>query len=869
MMRHTPTLCLLLTTTAWLVGGCEPSDKPASKAAVGSVSSGSTAKLYGQNVLLITLDTTRADRLGCYGYAGAATPTLDELAEQGVLFLHAQSQVPLTFPSHASLMTGRYPKELGVRVNGRNALAPTHPTLATIFKEHGYGTAAFVSAAVVDSRYGLDRGFDTYSDDMGRQGENLDLAPPERPANVVTDDALAWLDSAADKPFFVWIHYYDPHDPYEPPSAFRAAHPDPYDGEIAFMDTQIKRVVDWLNSRRLRDRTLVIAVGDHGESFGEHGELGHTVFLYQTNLSVPMILTHPSLRTGHRVEAVVECVDLLPTVLSLMGWTPPPGLLARDLTPALAGELIDSTESYGESHHVNWSYGWAEQRSLTTQRWKYISSTEPELFDLAADPRERVNVLAGFPKVARQMREALQARFLEMQPGEAGAITIDEGARRELESLGYLSGGTQPSAGGFLTPNLPDPKRMLPVFEQVKQGRAFLAANQLEQAIAVLKQAAQASPGSMSIHFLLGMAYQKSRRPGDAIAALEDALRLDPRYPPALQMMAESLVAVGRREEAARHYRAVLALDDANAGAHGALAQFLRQNGNTDEALHHLQRAIEIDPDNAEALNELGIVYEKQGDLERAADVYRRAVAANPDHAIAQFNLGMLLLRGGHALDAPPHLRQAVVFKPDLARAIVRRAGAFAESGDVDAAEAAFEAVADNTEVALQARFNLAVFAERRGDREAATRAHERVLELEPGYEESVAALVGLYLGRKRSTDAVRMLRAALPTAPNSLTVLRPLASLLATAPNDEARDGQLAVELAERAATLTQRNDAIVLATLAAAYAETGAFDKAVAVGTEAADLARRLKIPELPEFIEVQLAGYRAGRPFRDSSL
>jgi arylsulfatase A-like enzyme len=265
--------------------------------------------LAGDNLLLITLDTTRADRLGCYGYSGAATPALDALARRGTLFENALAQVPMTLPSHATLVTGRYPRELGIRNNAQAALGRDHPTLGTVFKGRGYRTAAFVAAFVLDSRYGLDQGFEVYDDDVG-EGVLM------RRANEVTDRALAWLHEVKEQPFFAWIHYFDPHLPYEPPEAFRGVGADPYDGEIAFVDSEVKRLMEWLEAERLPDRTLVVVAGDHGESFGEHGEHGHAMFLYRTNLRVPLILAHPRLGKGGARVAEVWCRGL---------WRPPCG----------------------------------------------------------------------------------------------------------------------------------------------------------------------------------------------------------------------------------------------------------------------------------------------------------------------------------------------------------------------------------------------------------------------------------------------------------------------------------------------------------------------------------------------------------------
>lgn len=856
---------MVTLVVASLAGGCKPAP-PNERADTREPTASLPA---ATNVILITLDTTRADRLGCYGYAAASTPGMDALAARGVHFAQAIAQAPLTLPSHATMMTGRYPRELGVRVNGRDSLGDTPVTLATQAKQQGCATGGFVGASVLDAKYGLDRGFDVYGDDMGRSKGLHAHSDPQRRGAAVTDEALAWLDTVKDQKFLAWIHYYDPHHPYDAPAPFQDPSVAPYDREIAYMDAQIARVVEWLDARRLTDRTLLVLVGDHGEGFGEHGERGHTVFVYETNVHVPMIFVHPSLPAGRRVEPVVEVVDVFLTIHALLGWTPPEGLLSRSLAGAIRGSDIDSTQSYSEAHHVSWSFGWAEQRALTTERWKYISSTRPELFDRLNDPGELTTVIARYPDVAKQMREALLARFNAMKPGQAKAVVLDDKSRRELESLGYLSGGATPESQEFLTPGRPDPKDMLDAYHVMKRGFDLLEGGFAEEAIPHLREAVDASPMSMGFHYMLGAAYQESGHHAEAVAALQAALRIDPTYRSALSLLAASLVALGRQDEAIAHYEIAIKLDPTNAYLKASLGQVLRRAERPDDALVYLRQAIDTEPDHVLALNELGIIAQTAGDLRGAVGFYRRAVAAKPDGIEGLYNLSTVLLRLGEATEGAPLLRRAVELKPSLGDSVMTEGGAYAQKGKTAEAQACFEAVADVEGVGVGARFNLAVMAARRGDREASVTAYERVLDMAPAHEKTVAALVNLYLSAKQTGKAVRMLRAAVGSAPDSLTVLRPLSSLLATAPQDDLRDGALAVTLAERAARLTQRKDPAVLATLGAGLAETGQFETAVQVATEAIELARATNTGRLADFIEMQREAYRAGRPFRDASL
>ena len=318
----------------------------------------------GANILLITLDTTRADRLGCYGHAAASTPALDQLAAGGTCFDSAFAQIPLTLPSHASLLTGMHPAELGILDNGRAALPDDVETLAETCRDRGYRTAAFLAASVLDGRFGLSAGFDVYDDELPAPPGGVIEFDQERPANVVCDRALAWLAGNTDSPFFCWVHFFDPHGPYEPPEPFRSRLADPYDGEVAFADTQVGRLMSWLQAHELADRTLVVVASDHGEGLGEHGESAHGVFLYDSTIRVPLILSMPTrIAAGRRVTAVVSLVDILPTLLELLGWPVPGAVSGTSFAGALHGNRLPPQSSYARSDYALDHFGWGRLES--------------------------------------------------------------------------------------------------------------------------------------------------------------------------------------------------------------------------------------------------------------------------------------------------------------------------------------------------------------------------------------------------------------------------------------------------------------------------------------------------------------------------
>ena len=426
---------------------------------------GSTGQAGGArtawNVLMLTLDTTRADRLGAYGFAGAETPNIDRVAREGVLFEQAESAAPLTLPAHTSLFTGRFPFQHGVRDNGA-VLDPGERTLAQVLQTRGFRTAGFAASYVLDARWGLARGFDLYDGTFGRRGNGAQDDGMRRSADQIVDRALAWLNTTSDARFFAWLHFYDAHTPYEPVGQRATG----YQGEIAFVDFQIGRVLAFLDARRLRDRTLVVIVGDHGESLGEHGERSHGLFVYEAVTRVPLIISAPSSRMhGRRVTDVVRSVDLMPTVLDLLGIPVPSSVSGMTLAAQMAGAPRKAEiDAYSETMYPRYHFGWSALRALRAGRFKLIEAPRPELYDLAADPSEQHNLYERRPALAA----ALARRLSPDEPngtrrGSAGGAT-DRDAAARLASLGYLSGSPR---GLKASAALADPKDEIGLYQLI------------------------------------------------------------------------------------------------------------------------------------------------------------------------------------------------------------------------------------------------------------------------------------------------------------------------------------------------------------------------------------------------------------------
>ena len=489
--------------------------------------------IAGYNVLLVTLDTLRSDRVGCYGYPGAETPALDDLAAAGVRFADVVSPVPMTLPAHASILTGDYPPRHGVRDNGTYRLTDEHETLAERLKAQGYATAAFIGAFVLDRRYGTAQGFDTYHDQFaaGRNAQRHHQLNPERRADEVVDAALAWFEGEgaawSGNPYFIWVHLYDPHAPYTPPEPYRTRHArDPYDGEVAWTDHQLGRLLDGLRARGALDRTLVVVVGDHGEGLGDHGESTHSLLIYESAMNVPLLLYAPQCirRPAVVADRVVSVVDIVPTILDGLG-LPAGGHDGVSLLRQPPEERV----LYMETLAPRLNHGWSALYGVRRGRLKYIQAPTPELYDLDADPREARNLASARHADAAALARELSLIAGSMPTGSAAAmVEVDPEARRKLEALGYLGPGAA-STGAQSPGPLPDPKVMISRFDaDLRRVSELIAAKRAEEAIPLVQSLLASSPGDVSLWSMLSSAQAQAGRPQEAIASRRRALELQP-----------------------------------------------------------------------------------------------------------------------------------------------------------------------------------------------------------------------------------------------------------------------------------------------------------------------------------------------------
>lgn len=645
------------------------------------------------NLLLITLDTTRADRLGCYGYEPARTPAIDSLAAAGTLCQRAYTVAPLTLPAHASLVTGLYPAETGVRSNGRGRLDDSLPTLAQVLERQGYDTSAFVASFVLDRKFGLSRGFNIYDDDIRDSGAPGETHHRERSGEQVVDAALAWLRQSRSRPFFTWVHLYDPHAPYLPHAdLFGDEFADrPYDAEIAFIDRQIGRLLDFLKTNGLDSRTLIVVAGDHGESLGEHTERTHGMTLYDATLRVPLIFRPPgksrsgSAPQGASLAENVSLVDVAPTILDMLRLPGLPNVSGRSLGRGLSGGPIAGSLCYGATDEPFLNNGWSPLRSLTDGSWKYVRTTRAELYDLASDPGE----LRNLAQEDSERTDEMEARLAELESRfvlrSGASVQLRPAERRALSALGYLGGGnTRPAA----TPAgaLPDIKDMLPLERLVDEAADRVGTGELDAAIERLRNVVRQAPAHSKAHWFLALAL---RRKGDfegAAEVLRSLLAANPDSTEGHYGLALVRLEQDRPDEAIEELQKTLAVDPDFADAHYDLATVLARRDETDEALAHFDAVLEIDRHHAAAFRERGTLMFRRGRFGEAVADYRRALDCAPDDAVVHHNLGIVLVGQGAGDEALAHLQRAADITPQNAEFQYALGKLLAERGQYDEA---------------------------------------------------------------------------------------------------------------------------------------------------------------------------------------
>ncbi|HTG30439.1 MAG TPA: sulfatase-like hydrolase/transferase [Methylomirabilota bacterium] len=589
------------------------------------------------NVILITLDTVRADRMGFLGSKLGLTPQLDALASQSVVFEHAYSQAPITPVSHATILTGTYPQYHGIR-NFGDRLPPSVPFLPDILHSQGYHTGAFVGSIILDPKNGFasgfERGFDIYNAGFHRQktGERRE-ASMQRRGEVTLGYVLEWLGQQKGSPFFLWFHLWDAHDPYNPPEPFRSRFPNaPYNGGIAYVDATVGKLLDYLRSQGLYDNSLIAVAADHGESLGEHGELTHSIFLYDSTIHVPLLVKLPGNRfVGKRVNATASLVDLAPTVLEGLGQTPPPAMQGRSLLPLIGNPHPGYRPSLATGDHSERSFGWSALVSLRVGSQLYVRAPSPELYDLASDPGAKINLYPGNHTAAVRPAIQLDSFVKRISEGAPQALQdgLDEKSREKLSALGYVaSGKTSP-------PTRIDPKDRIDVANDMHDASLAIEEGKEASVIPLLLRVVAKDPQIQAAQYYLGIAYSREGNFAEAIPPLRKAIELRP----------DALMA---------QYE---------------LAICLYETGDLKTAAAHFEILVENRPDWSDARYSLASIYARTGRPEEAAKNLLVVLEGEPDHYRANLLLGRMLFLNGTFAEALPYLEKAAAVQTDSGEA--------------------------------------------------------------------------------------------------------------------------------------------------------------------------------------------------------
>jgi len=622
----------------------------------------------------------RADHVGAYGSALGATPTIDRFAREGLRFDVARAHVPMTLPSHTTIMTGLYPFSNGVRDNGSFRFDGAKPTLASELKRAGYRTAAFVGAFVLDARFGLNAGFDVYDDRVRGESANLEIV--QRTAGAVVAAAGDWItnpqppvpanpQSPIPNPWFAWVHLYDPHEPYTPPEPFASRYAqDPYSGEIAYADAALGALFDRLRREGALDRTLLVITSDHGESLGEHGERTHGLFAYESTLRVPLVVWAPGAIAPAAIAAPARLVDIAPTILDLVG-APAGSFDGRSLRPLAGGHAQDDDPgSYFEALNANLTRNWAPLKGLVRGGLKLVDLPIPELYDLASDRDERRNLYASQRERARDLEARLDRIDAGARAPQAPA-SLDADAEARLRSLGYVVSGAPRPARAFTAAD--DPKRLVHLNDMLDAAAAALArgdaasaaatlqsaiaersdltiaydrlafvlrgAGRIGEAVALLDRAAREGHADRALLRSLGSTLRDAGDPARAIAVLEPLAKEDASDLQTLDALGQVYARAGRAREAEAMFRRVVSASPNASATWNNLGSLYLGENRTGEAFEALSKAVAINPELPAAHNGLGVAYARRGDMDRAAEEWRRALALRPDYPDARANL--------------------------------------------------------------------------------------------------------------------------------------------------------------------------------------------------------------------------------------
>jgi arylsulfatase A-like enzyme/Flp pilus assembly protein TadD len=626
------------------------------------------------NVLLISIDTLRADHLGCYGNTSARTPVIDQLAREGVRFERAFSTVPLTLPAHASILTGTYPSYHGIRDNAGFILPQDQTTLAEVLRDEGYSTGAVVGAYVLDSKFGLDQGFDHYFDnfDLSRY-ENISPGYIQRTGDKVVDEAVRWLNEVGETPFFLWVHLYDPHDPYTPPEPYASRHPGrPYDGEIEFTDGNVGALLDALKKQGAYENTLIVLAGDHGESLGEHGEEKHGFFVYNATLHVPLIFRLPQGREAGRIVGEnVSLVDLFPTVLQWLELSRSNSFSYQGigLSSLLLGKgRVNRTDLMAECYYPYQQFGWSPLRTLISGRYKFVQAPAPELYDLSTDFAEGKDLASeegALTRSFRQRLEELENRYQPLTGADQAKREIDSETAEKLRSLGYLSLAA-PSFDSIDISGLKDPKDEIALYNKILRLFILSSEEKYREAIPEYQQILSSQPGLKIVRYKLGQALFHTGSYEQALDQFKQVIDSQAGESLAVFDLAQTYLKLGRVDDASLGFQRTIQMDPGHYRARTNLGVLYKNQGKLDEAVEELEQAISVAPNSVFALSNLGVTYSMKQQHDKAVRTLEKAFELAPENAAVCANLAVAFQRKGDESSAQKYFEIARRLDPRL-----------------------------------------------------------------------------------------------------------------------------------------------------------------------------------------------------------
>lgn len=732
------------------------------------------ALLEGFNVLLITMDTTRADHLHAYGHLGVKTPNIDGLAERGVLFAKAITPAPATLPAHSSIHTGLYPFHHGVRANGTFRLEESARTLAETLRDAGYKTGAAISAFVLDGRFGLPQGFDDYDDDLTKGVKYSPHMFRERPAEYTNEVAFEWLDEHARAGrFFYWVHYFDPHAAYLPPQPFRSryAH-DLYSGEIAYTDSQIGKLLEKLELLGVFERTLVILTGDHGEGLGEHGEMTHALLVYDATVHVPLIFSAPPPFPQRKVALVqASLADVMPTILDLVGVAAPDNLDGRSLREP----STEPRSLYVENLSTQILHGWAPLLGVRRDDYKFIQAPIPELYDLRRDPDELVNQFEELPVLAAELQANLRELVGDdpyMGTAAMQNLPLDSETEELLRSLGYVF-----TAKGE-TPVPPDydlnPRDMVAHWEKIQRAVNQHLTGEVAESIRALEQALVEVPDDRWARQVLAGAYQTY---GEYERAYELLVSIEERQPDDAATLASVggvLLALDRVDEAEAKLRRALELDPRSGAARLGLARIALRRRDEDSALALMKETIEVDPGTSgpAAYHAIGRLHLRRRELDLAREAFQAALAIDHMYGPAYDGLADVLIEEGKPEEAIPFLQASLRFRPAQPQTLTTLAQVMRDRGDLDRAIELCEKALVMSPKLATAYNTLGRIYRKQGDDAKAVEMYQYAMEYEPHFEVPHVNYAQLLLAAGREEEALQQFRVAARLNPHNYIAL-------------------------------------------------------------------------------------------------